>query len=133
MSACLVLICPSSHSPAWHPMSICAICAAAYPSDRRWSRGYILISVISPITGSALEKKGGKEFTDALQELKKKNGPLEVAGGKCIKCKKKFRICLPCCIGTCLDLSHKNCFSLIFLNPYIFDQNSWWPVSQLFY
>lgn len=32
--------------------------------------------------GTALEKKGGKEFTDALQELKKKNGPLEVAGGK---------------------------------------------------
>ncbi|XP_035761201.1 core histone macro-H2A.1 isoform X4 [Neolamprologus brichardi] len=30
--------------------------------------------------GSALEKKGGKEFTDAVQELKKKNGPLEVAG-----------------------------------------------------
>lgn len=34
-------------------------------------------------SGTALEKKGGKEFTDALQELKKKNGPLEVAGGKC--------------------------------------------------
>ncbi|CAG08814.1 unnamed protein product, partial [Tetraodon nigroviridis] len=33
--------------------------------------------------GTALEKKGGKEFTEALQELKKKNGPLEVAGGKC--------------------------------------------------
>uniref|UniRef100_A0A3P9BR02 MacroH2A.1 histone n=1 Tax=Maylandia zebra TaxID=106582 RepID=A0A3P9BR02_9CICH len=30
--------------------------------------------------GSALEKKGGKEFADAVQELKKKNGPLEVAG-----------------------------------------------------
>uniref|UniRef100_A0A3B5Q0U7 MacroH2A.1 histone n=1 Tax=Xiphophorus maculatus TaxID=8083 RepID=A0A3B5Q0U7_XIPMA len=30
--------------------------------------------------GSALEKKGGKDFTEALQELKKKNGPLEVAG-----------------------------------------------------
>ncbi|XP_069395579.1 core histone macro-H2A.1 isoform X4 [Paralichthys olivaceus] len=30
--------------------------------------------------GSALEKKGGKEFTDAVLELKKKNGPLEVAG-----------------------------------------------------
>lgn len=30
--------------------------------------------------GSALEKKGGKEFTEALLELKKKNGPLEVAG-----------------------------------------------------
>eukprot|EP00064_Thunnus_orientalis_P007001 superscaffoldBa00000753_g7020 len=30
--------------------------------------------------GSALEKKGGKEFTEALQELRKKNGPLEVAG-----------------------------------------------------
>ncbi|XP_017158541.1 core histone macro-H2A.1 isoform X1 [Poecilia reticulata] len=33
--------------------------------------------------GSALEKKGGKDFTEALQELKKKNGPLEVAGGQC--------------------------------------------------
>ncbi|XP_029956835.1 core histone macro-H2A.1 isoform X2 [Salarias fasciatus] len=30
--------------------------------------------------GSALEKKGGKEFSDAVQEVKKKNGPLEVAG-----------------------------------------------------
>ncbi|XP_034033835.1 core histone macro-H2A.1 isoform X2 [Thalassophryne amazonica] len=30
--------------------------------------------------GTALEKKGGKEFTDALQDLKKKSGPLEVAG-----------------------------------------------------
>ncbi|XP_022618059.1 core histone macro-H2A.1 isoform X2 [Seriola lalandi dorsalis] len=30
--------------------------------------------------GSALEKKGGKDFTEALAELKKKNGPLEVAG-----------------------------------------------------
>lgn len=40
-------------------------------------------SVLSPLAGSALEKKGGKEFADAVQELKKKNGPLEVAGGKC--------------------------------------------------
>ncbi|XP_062309846.1 core histone macro-H2A.1 isoform X1 [Osmerus eperlanus] len=31
--------------------------------------------------GQALEKKGGKEFLDAVEELKKKNGPLEVAGG----------------------------------------------------
>ncbi|KAM9788648.1 core histone macro-H2A.1 isoform 1-T1 [Neosynchiropus ocellatus] len=30
--------------------------------------------------GSALEKKGGKEFSEAVQEVKKKNGPLEVAG-----------------------------------------------------
>ncbi|XP_033834142.1 core histone macro-H2A.1 isoform X1 [Periophthalmus magnuspinnatus] len=30
--------------------------------------------------GTALEKKGGKEFAEAVQELKKKNGPLEVAG-----------------------------------------------------
>lgn len=29
-----------------------------------------------------------------MQELKKKNGPLEVAGGKCAK-KKNGRICLP--------------------------------------
>ncbi|KAG8579141.1 hypothetical protein GDO81_010730 [Engystomops pustulosus] len=31
--------------------------------------------------GSALEKKGGKEFLEAVIELKKKNGPLDVAGG----------------------------------------------------
>ncbi|KAF7696601.1 core histone macro-H2A.1 [Silurus meridionalis] len=30
--------------------------------------------------GSALEKKGGKEFCEAVLELRKKNGPLEVAG-----------------------------------------------------
>lgn len=30
--------------------------------------------------GSALEKKGGKEFMEAVIELKKKNGPLDVAG-----------------------------------------------------
>ncbi|XP_051536587.1 core histone macro-H2A.1 [Myxocyprinus asiaticus] len=30
--------------------------------------------------GTALEKKGGKEFGDAVQELRKKNGLLEVAG-----------------------------------------------------
>ncbi|XP_075065955.1 core histone macro-H2A.1 isoform X4 [Mixophyes fleayi] len=30
--------------------------------------------------GNALEKKGGKEFMEAVIELKKKNGPLDVAG-----------------------------------------------------
>nr|XP_006631838.1 PREDICTED: core histone macro-H2A.1 isoform X2 [Lepisosteus oculatus] len=30
--------------------------------------------------GNALEKKGGKEFTEAISELRKKNGPLDVAG-----------------------------------------------------
>ncbi|XP_060692803.1 core histone macro-H2A.1 isoform X2 [Hemiscyllium ocellatum] len=30
--------------------------------------------------GSALEKKGGKEFTEAVNELRKKNGPLDTAG-----------------------------------------------------
>ncbi|KAM4039110.1 core histone macro-H2A.1 isoform 2-T2 [Anomaloglossus baeobatrachus] len=30
--------------------------------------------------GSALEKKGGKEFMEAVIELKKKNGPLDIAG-----------------------------------------------------
>ncbi|XP_046870386.1 core histone macro-H2A.1 isoform X2 [Hypomesus transpacificus] len=30
--------------------------------------------------GKALEKKGGKEFVDAVDDLKKKNGPLDVAG-----------------------------------------------------
>lgn len=36
------------------------------------------------LLGSALEKKGGKEFGDAVVELRKKNGPLEVAGGKAV-------------------------------------------------
>lgn len=36
------------------------------------------------VLGSALEKKGGKEFGDAVVELRKKNGPLEVAGGKTV-------------------------------------------------
>ena len=40
---------------------------------------------IVPSSGNALEKKGGKEFAEAVLELKKKHGPLEVAGGKCTK------------------------------------------------
>lgn len=32
-------------------------------------------------TGSTLEKKGGKEFLEAIVELRKKNGPLDTAGG----------------------------------------------------
>lgn len=35
-----------------------------------------------PCLGNTLEKKGGKEFVDAVLELRKKNGPLEVAGGE---------------------------------------------------
>ncbi|KAF3841114.1 hypothetical protein F7725_006976 [Dissostichus mawsoni] len=51
--------------------------------------GFDVEGVINPINaelelkddlGAALEKKGGKEFTEAVSELKKKNGPLEVAG-----------------------------------------------------
>ncbi|KAM8972932.1 core histone macro-H2A.1 isoform 2-T2 [Pelodytes ibericus] len=30
--------------------------------------------------GNALEKKGGKEFVEAVSEMKKKNGPLDIAG-----------------------------------------------------
>uniref|UniRef100_UPI00398EC8F6 core histone macro-H2A.1 isoform X1 n=1 Tax=Pristiophorus japonicus TaxID=55135 RepID=UPI00398EC8F6 len=30
--------------------------------------------------GNALEKKGGKEFTEAVNDLRKKNGPLDIAG-----------------------------------------------------
>ncbi|XP_035298893.1 core histone macro-H2A.1 isoform X6 [Cricetulus griseus] len=33
-----------------------------------------------PCLGNTLEKKGGKEFVEAVLELRKKNGPLEVAG-----------------------------------------------------
>lgn len=39
-----------------------------------------------PCLGNTLEKKGGKEFVEAVLELRKKNGPLEVAGGKVRKC-----------------------------------------------
>jgi histone H2A len=33
-----------------------------------------------PCLGNTLEKKGGKDFVEAVLELRKKNGPLEVAG-----------------------------------------------------
>lgn len=49
---------------------------------RRLAPRWDVITAALSFAGTALEKKGGKEFTDALQELKKKNGPLEVAGGK---------------------------------------------------
>lgn len=42
--------------------------------------GRLTVQKSPPFTGSALEKKGGKEFGEAVQELRKKNGPLEVAG-----------------------------------------------------
>lgn len=34
-------------------------------------------------TGKALEKAGGKEFLETVKELRKSQGPLEVAEGKC--------------------------------------------------
>nr|XP_061801375.1 core histone macro-H2A.1 isoform X4 [Nerophis lumbriciformis] len=39
-----------------------------------------LAAVLEYLTGSALEKKGGKELAEAVLEMKKKNGPLDVAG-----------------------------------------------------
>lgn len=59
-------------------------CASPHlsPAGRLFAPRWDVITAALSFTGSALEKKGGKEFTDALQELKKKNGPLEVAGGK---------------------------------------------------
>lgn len=40
------------------------------------------LSLPCPCLGNTLEKKGGKDFVEAVLELRKKNGPLEVAGGK---------------------------------------------------
>lgn len=42
------------------------------------------------VLGSALEKKGGKEFGEAVLELRKKNGPLEVAGGEAVSQSYRF-------------------------------------------
>ncbi|KAF6280758.1 hypothetical protein mRhiFer1_006167 [Rhinolophus ferrumequinum] len=39
-----------------------------------------MAAVLEYLTGNTLEKKGGKEFVEAVLELRKKNGPLEVAG-----------------------------------------------------
>lgn len=36
-------------------------------------------------SGSTLEKKGGKEFVEAVIELRKKNGPLDIAGGEALR------------------------------------------------
>uniref|UniRef100_A0A8D0S7U8 MacroH2A.1 histone n=1 Tax=Sus scrofa TaxID=9823 RepID=A0A8D0S7U8_PIG len=38
------------------------------------------LTSLCPCLGNTLEKKGGKEFVEAVLELRKKNGPLEVAG-----------------------------------------------------
>lgn len=35
------------------------------------------------LTGKALEKAGGKEFLETVKELRKAQGPLEVAEGEC--------------------------------------------------
>lgn len=32
-----------------------------------------------------MEKKGGKEFVEAVIELRKKNGPLDIAGGEALR------------------------------------------------
>lgn len=40
------------------------------------------LTSLCPCLGNTLEKKGGKEFVEAVLELRKKNGPLEVAGGE---------------------------------------------------
>lgn len=65
-------------------MSVCMTATPPLPLPLS-VRGNMTTQLSLPPAGSALEKKGGKEFTEALQELKKKNGPLEVAGGKCTK------------------------------------------------
>lgn len=69
-----------------HVCLLTSVSACASPhlslAGRLFAPRWDVITAALLFTGSALEKKGGKEFTDALQELKKKNGPLEVAGGK---------------------------------------------------
>ena len=34
------------------------------------------------LSGNALEKAGGRDFLEAVKELRKANGPLEVAAGR---------------------------------------------------
>lgn len=55
----------------WHAKCLCAL------SHQNGS-----LTSPHPCLGNTLEKKGGKEFVEAVLELRKKNGPLEVAGGK---------------------------------------------------
>lgn len=43
-----------------------------------WSQGLLLCV----LAGKALEKAGGKEFLETVKELRKSQGPLEVAEGK---------------------------------------------------
>lgn len=61
--------------------------------------GYL--TLLCPCLGNTLEKKGGKEFVEAVLELRKKNGPLEVAGGELGK---------PPCMYRCGMCSVSNCF-----------------------
>nr|KAF6446935.1 hypothetical protein HJG63_006092 [Rousettus aegyptiacus] len=47
---------------------------------RRWLHCPLHQEPLPGPEGNTLEKKGGKEFVEAVLELRKKNGPLEVAG-----------------------------------------------------
>lgn len=40
-------------------------------------------TILFSFTGKALEKAGGKEFLETVKELRKSQGPLEVAEGEC--------------------------------------------------
>lgn len=48
------------------------------------------------LAGKALEKAGGKEFLETVKELRKSQGPLEVAEGKRIRCSLWETACFIC-------------------------------------
>lgn len=77
----LTFLCVRLHVCLLTPVSAC-VSPHLSQAARLFAPQWDVITAALLFAGTALEKKGGKEFTDALQELKKKNGPLEVAGGK---------------------------------------------------
>lgn len=85
------IVCPLTFlSVCLHVCLLTSVSACVSPhlshAARLLAPQWDVITAALSFAGTALEKKGGKEFTDALQELKKKNGPLEVAGGKFPHC-----------------------------------------------
>lgn len=77
-----------------------SLCVTFYKQVSHFPRlfSFVLTCCCALFSGNALEKAGGREFLEGVKELRKAQGPLEVASGthcfgsepsymeKCIRC-----------------------------------------------
>lgn len=68
------------------------LCASPLVSELQ-----VIFSRCALVSGNALEKAGGREFLDGVKELRKAQGPLEVASGT--RWPRKMDFYQPCCLS----------------------------------